>query len=157
MILKLILVGKTNKSFLVEGEKEYTKRISRYVKFQEEVISDVKKSLSYSEDEIKKREGIEILNKINNSDYVILLDENGKSFSSIEFSKKIEHFALNSIKSIVFVIGGAYGFSEDVYKRSNESISLSKLTFSHQMVRVFFKEQLYRAFTILKGEPYHHK
>ena len=157
MTIKLIVVGKTNKSFLIEGENEYQNRLKHYIKFEEDVIPELKKASSLSEDQIKKKEGEEILKKLEKTDYLVLLDENGKEFSSVQFSNKIEKWMLNSVKRVVFVVGGAYGFSDEVYARTNEKLSLSKLTFSHQMVRLFFKEQLYRAFTIIKREPYHHR
>lgn len=157
MTIKLIVVGKTNKSFLIDGESEYQKRLKHYIKFEEDVIPELKKVSALSEDQIKKKEGEEILKKLDKTDYLVLLDENGKEFSSVQFSNKIEKWMLNSVKRVVFVVGGAYGFSDEVYSRTNEKLSLSKLTFSHQMVRLFFKEQLYRAFTIIKREPYHHR
>ena len=157
MTIKLIVVGKTNKSFLVEGEAEYQKRLKHYIKFEEDVISELKKASALTESQIKQKEGEEILKRLEKSDYLILLDDKGKEYSSVQFSEKIQKWMLNSVKRVVFVVGGAYGFSEEVYQRSNEKLSLSKLTFSHQMVRLFFKEQLYRAFTIIKREPYHHR
>jgi 23S rRNA (pseudouridine1915-N3)-methyltransferase len=157
MIIKLIVVGKTVKSYLQEGEEEYVKRLKHYVKFEEEVISELKNASSLSEDQIKQKEGEEILKRTQPTDYVVLLDEQGKQFTSEEFSDKLLKWQNTSVKQVVFVVGGAYGFSKEVYDRCNEKLSLSKMTFSHQMVRVFFKEQLYRAFTIIKGEPYHHR
>ena len=157
MTIKLIVVGKTNKSFLIDGEKEYEKRLKHYIKFEEDVIPELKKVSALNENQIKKKEGEEILKRIEKSDYLVLLDDKGKEYSSVKFSQNIEKWMLNSIKRVVFVVGGAYGFSEEVYNRSNEKLSLSQLTFSHQMVRLFFKEQLYRAFTIIKGQPYHHR
>lgn len=157
MNVRLIVVGKTVSSFLVAGEKEYNNRLKHYVRFEEDIISELKNASSLSEIQIKNKEGEEILKRIESTDICILLDEGGKSYSSVEFSEKINKWQLNSVKQVVFVVGGAYGFSEDVYKRCNEKLSLSQLTFSHQMVRLIFKEQLYRAFTIIKGEPYHHR
>lgn len=157
MTIKFIVVGKTNKSFLIEGEREYEKRLKHYIKFEEDVIPELKKASALTENQIKQKEGEEILKRLDSSDHLVLLDENGKDYSSLNFSIKIEKWMLNSVKRVVFVVGGAYGFSEQIYLRSNEKMSLSKMTFSHQMVRMFFKEQLYRAFTIIKGEPYHHQ
>ena len=131
--------------------------MKHYIKFEEDVISELKKASALTESQIKQKEGEEILKRLEKSDYLILLDDKGKEYSSVQFSEKIQKWMLNSVKRVVFVVGGAYGFSEEVYQRSNEKLSLSKLTFSHQMVRLFFKEQLYRAFTIIKREPYHHR
>lgn len=157
MIIKLIVVGKTVKSYLKQGEEEYTNRLKHYVRFEEEVISELKNVFSLNEEQIKQKEGEEILKRIQPTDYLVLLDEQGKQFTSEEFAEKIVKWQNTSVKQVVFVVGGAYGFSKEVYDRYNEKLSLSKMTFSHQMVRIFFKEQLYRAFTIIKSEPYHHK
>ena len=155
MKIKLIIVGKTKSKFLVEGEKVYSERLKHYCKFTEFIIPDVKNSGKISTLDLKNKEGENILSAIDNSAEVILLDENGSSFSSIEFSKFLNK-KNSSNKELVFVVGGAFGFSDQVYKRSNSKLSLSKMTFSHQMIRLFFKEQLYRSHTILKGEKYHH-
>jgi 23S rRNA (pseudouridine1915-N3)-methyltransferase len=157
MIIKLIVVGKTVKSYLKQGEEEYTNRLKHYVRFEEDVISELKNVSSLNEEQIKQKEGEEILKRIQPTDYLVLLDEQGKQFTSEEFAEKIVKWQNTSVKQVVFVVGGAYGFSKEVYDRCNEKLSLSKMTFSHQMVRVFFKEQLYRAFSIIKGEPYHHR
>ncbi|MFL2585879.1 MAG: 23S rRNA (pseudouridine(1915)-N(3))-methyltransferase RlmH [Parvicellaceae bacterium] len=157
MKIKLIVVGKTNASYLIDGEKEYEKRLKHYCKLQEILIPDVKKGGKLSEIDLKKKEGDLILSKLNNSDYFILLDDKGKSYSSSEFAALIQEKMLSSVKTLVFVVGGAFGFSDEVYQRANAKLSLSKMTFSHQMVRLIFKEQLYRAFSILKGEKYHHE
>ena len=156
MKIKLIVVGKTNAKYLVEGEKEYEKRLKHYTKFEEIIIPDVKKSGKLSESELKKKEGQLILAKLENSDYVILLDDKGRSYSSIELANFLQQKMNSGLKSLVFVVGGAYGFSDEVYQRANSKLSLSKMTFSHQMVRLIFKEQLYRGFSILRGEKYHH-
>jgi len=153
----LIAVGKTVKKYLIEAENEYEKRLKHYTKFEEVVIPELKNVANRSFEEIKMEEGKLILSKIKNEDRVVLLDENGKEFTSVQFSKKVEKWQLSGVKNVVFVIGGAYGFSSEVYQRANEKLSLSQMTFSHQMIRTFFKEQLYRAHTILKGEPYHHQ
>lgn len=157
MKIKLIVIGKTKSKFLVDGEKIYSKRLKHYCKFTEFIIPDVKNNGKLSTLDLKNKEGESILSAINNSAEVVLLDENGSSFSSIEFSNFINKKMLSSNKELVFVVGGAFGFSDQVYKRSNSKLSLSKMTFSHQMIRLFFKEQLYRSHTILKGEKYHHQ
>jgi 23S rRNA (pseudouridine1915-N3)-methyltransferase len=156
MKIKLICIGKTGKSFLEDGEKEYTKRLSHYVKFEKIEIPDVKNAKSLSKDQILEKEGDLILDKCSNSE-IILLDERGKQFSSVDFSQFLQEKFNYSSKDIAFVIGGPYGFSNKVYEASSRKISLSKMTFSHQMIRLFFIEQIYRGMTILKGEPYHHE
>ena len=156
MKIKLIVVGKTNAPYLLEGEKEYVKRLKHYTKFEEIIIADVKQSGKLNENELKKKEGHLILDKLENSNHVILLDDKGKSFSSLQFSEFLQQKMNSSLKSLVFVVGGSYGFSDEVYLRANSKFSLSKMTFSHQMVRLIFKEQLYRGFSILRGEKYHH-
>ena len=157
MKIVLLVVGKTDRKYLQEGISVYEERLKHYISYSREEISDFKGVSSLSEEQIKEQEGALILKKIEKGDLVVLLDEGGKEMSSVEFSVKLEKWSLSGTKSIIFVVGGAYGFSKAVYARGNEKISLSKMTFSHQMVRLFFTEQLYRAFTILKGEPYHHK
>ena len=155
--MKLIVIGKTKPKFLIEGESEYQKRLRHYCKFSELIISDIKNSGKLSKKEIKEKEGNVILQSIKNSDYVILLDDKGITLSSIKFSEFLNKKMISSTNELVFIIGGAFGFSESVFKRANTKLSLSKMTFSHQMVRMIFKEQLYRAFTILKGGKYHHE
>ena len=157
MKIKLIVVGKTKSKFLIEGEKVYSERLKHYCKFTEFIIPDVKNSGKLSTMELKNKEGENILSAINNSAEVILLDENGSCFSSLDFSKFLNKKMLSYNKELVFVVGGAFGFCDQVYKRSNSKLSLSKMTFSHQMIRLLFKEQLYRSHTILKGEKYHHE
>ena len=157
MNIKLIVIGKTKSKFLLDGENEYQKRLKHYCKFSELIISDIKNGGKLSKKELKEKEGNLILASLKNSDYVILLDDKGITLSSIEFSEFLKKKMVSSTKELVFIIGGAFGFSESVYKRANTKLSLSKMTFSHQMVRLIFKEQLYRAFTILKGEKYHHE
>lgn len=157
MKIKIIVIGKTHKKFLIEGENEYLSRIQHYIQVEKVEIADLKKAKHLTEAQIKEQEGQLILNKIDNSDWVVLLDEKGKQYSSIEFSKWNQERMNRGLKQITFVVGGPYGFSDEVYARTNEKISLSKMTFSHQMIRMFFIEQLYRAFTILKNEPYHHQ
>jgi len=152
-----LVVGKTNEKYLNEGIAEYHKRLQKYISFKQEVIPELKRQKGLSELELKTREGQEILSRLKASDLVALLDENGKSFDSVQFAQHLQKRMNAGSKRIVFVVGGPYGFSDEVYKRANEKIALSKMTFSHQMVRLFFTEQIYRAFTILRNEPYHHQ
>lgn len=156
MKTELWLIGKTSFSYLQEGMDIYQKRLKHYLPFKVLIIPDIKNRKSLKEEQIKQKEGQEILKKINPDDCLILMDENGKHYDSVAFSQFIERHLQHSYKRIIFQIGGAYGFSDAVYKRANAKISLSKMTFSHQMVRLIFLEQLYRGMTILKGEPYHH-
>jgi 23S rRNA (pseudouridine1915-N3)-methyltransferase len=157
MNIKLIAIGKTDNKNLQTLIDEYQKRLSFYIKFDLEIIPDIKNVKNLSESQQKEKEGELILSKITTTDHLILLDENGKTFSSISFSDELQKKMNSGIKTLVFVIGGPYGFSEIVYAKANGKISLSQMTFSHQMVRLFFIEQLYRGFTILKNEPYHHQ
>lgn len=156
MKTELILVGKTNDKHFQVGIDDYCQRIGHYMPFSITVIPELKNTKSLSFQQQKEREGEMILAKLQSSDHVVLLDEHGKDFRSVEFARWIEHKNA-SVRRLVFVIGGPYGFSEAVYSRANEKISLSKMTFSHQMVRLVFVEQIYRACTIIKGEPYHHE
>ena len=153
----LLAIGNTDKKFMKEGIDDYVKRLTFYIPFEMKVIPDIKNRSSLSLDLQKEKEGQLILNQISLGDYVILLDEHGLEFSSVEFSKWIEKKMIAGMRQIVFVIGGPYGFSNTVYQRSDVKISMSKLTFSHQMVRLIFVEQVYRAMTIIKNEPYHHE
>ena len=155
--MKLIVIGKTKSKFLLDGENEYQKRLRHYCKFSELIIPDIKNGGKLSKKELKEKEGSLILASIKSNDYVILLDDKGETLSSIEFSEFLNKKMVSSTYELVFIIGGAFGFSESVYRRANTKLSLSKMTFSHQMVRMIFKEQLYRAFSILKGEKYHHE
>jgi Uncharacterized conserved protein len=150
-------MGKTSDKYLQECVSDYEGRIKHYISYSKEEIPDIKGKSSLNRSQIKEQEGALILKRVENTDLLILLDENGRDMSSIEFSQKLGKWSISGVKSIIFVVGGAYGFSDVVYKRADEKLSLSKMTFSHQMVRLFFAEQLYRAFTILKGEPYHHE
>jgi len=156
MNIKLIVIGKTKSKFLLDGENEYQKRLKHYCKFSELIIPDIKNGGKISKKELKEKEGNLILASIKNSDYVILLDDKGLELSSTDFAEFLNKKMVSSTNELVFIIGGAFGFSESVYRGANTKLSLSKMTFSHQMVRMIFKEQLYRAFTILKGEKYHH-
>ena len=157
MNIKLIAIGKTDNKNLQTLIEEYTKRLSFYIKFDLEIIPDIKNVKNLSEAQQKEKEGELILSKITPTDNLILLDENGKTFSSVGFSEFLQKKMNAGIKTLVFVIGGPYGFSEKVYQKANGKVSLSEMTFSHQMVRLFVIEQLYRGFTILKNEPYHHQ
>tara|TARA_B110000902_G_scaffold81782_1_gene97011 strand:- start:11250 stop:11723 length:474 start_codon:yes stop_codon:yes gene_type:complete len=154
--VKLIVIGKTKSKFLLDGENEYKKRLKHYCKFSELIISVIINAGKISKKELKEKEGNLILESIKNSDYVILLDEKGLALTSVDFAEFLNKKTVSSTNELVFVVGGAFGVSESVYQRANTKLSLSKMTFSHQMVRLIFKEQLYRAFTILKGEKYHH-
>ncbi len=157
MNIKLIAIGKTDNKNLQTLIEEYAKRLSFYVKFDLDIIPDIKNVKNLSEAQQKEKEGELILAKINPTDNLILLDENGKTFSSVGFSEFLQKKMNAGIKTLVLVIGGPYGFSETVYEKAQGKISLSQMTFSHQMVRLFAIEQLYRGFTILKNEPYHHQ
>lgn len=157
MTIKLVCIGKTDSTELKQLIEIYEKRLQFYVKFEIEIIPDLKKAKSLDENQQKAKEGDLLLSKIQNSDFLVLLDEKGKEFTSVGFSEYIQKRLNSGMKQLIFVIGGPYGFSEDIYKRADAKLALSKLTFSHQMVRLFFTEQLYRAFTILKNEPYHHQ
>ena len=157
MKIRLIDIGKTNTAYLKTGESDYEDRLKHYCKFEELLIPPIKNGGKLSNKDLRIKEGQLVLKNIDSMDQVILLDEKGKSFSSINFSNLLNQKLIGSNKKLVFVIGGAFGFSEEVYKRANSKLSLSKMTFSHQMIRLIFKEQLYRAFTILKGEKYHHE
>ena len=157
MKICLLTVGKTDIGWVRESLETYSSRLSHYVPFSVCEIPELKNTSALTRTQIKEREGELILKAIKPTDRVILLDERGKEYRSVEFAEEIRRFSLAGGKDIVFVIGGAYGFSEAVYARSVGKISLSRMTFSHQMVRTIFAEQLYRAFTIIKGEPYHHE
>ncbi len=157
MTIKLLGIGKTDDPTLQNLTEVYIKRIQFYNKFEFELIPDIKKAKNLNENQQKQKEGELLLNKLIPSDFVVLLDEGGKQFTSETFSEYIQKRLNSGLKQLVFVIGGPYGFSEAVYNRADSTVSLSKMTFSHQMVRLFFTEQLYRAFTILKNEPYHHR
>lgn len=157
MKVKLICIGKTGKKFLEEGENEYMQRVKHYVQIERIEIPDLKNARKLTFEQIKQLEGKEILAKVGSGEQLILLDERGSVLSSVEFANFIQQRFNAGGKALVFVIGGAYGFSSEVYDAAQGKISLSKMTFSHQMIRMIFFEQLYRAMTILKGEPYHHE
>lgn len=157
MKIILLSVGKTDKDSFSTLIKEYEKRINRYTSFETVIVPDIKGSKKLPEKDQKTLEGSNILKTLHPTDYVVLLDDKGGHYSSTEFADFIEKKSYSVAKRMVFVIGGPYGFSDDVYTRANEKVSLSRMTFTHQMVRLIFTEQLYRAMTILKGEPYHHE
>jgi 23S rRNA (pseudouridine1915-N3)-methyltransferase len=157
MQIKLLAIGKTDNKAIQTLIDDYSSRLGHYIRFELDVIPDLKQSKSLSESLQKEKEGELILKKLSSSDELILLDERGKTFSSLEFSDYLQKKMNSGLKQLVFVIGGPYGFSEAVYARANGKISLSKMTFSHQMIRPFVVEQLYRAMTILRNEPYHHE
>lgn len=157
MKIKLIAIGKTDDKNLIKLIETYQSRLKHYIKFDLHIIPDVKNVKNISEKQQKEKEGVLILKQLQPTDQLILLDEKGKEFRSIEFSKFLQKKMNSGIKQLVFVIGGPYGFSSEVYNKSQGKISFSKMTFSHQMIRLFVVEQLYRAFTILKNEPYHHE
>jgi 23S rRNA (pseudouridine1915-N3)-methyltransferase len=157
MKLEFWVIGKTAFDYLEEGIALYEKRLRNYVPFQFTVFPDIKNAKNMPSELLKSKEGELILNKLNSDDFLMLLDERGKQYSSVEFSTWIEQKLGSSHKRVVFLVGGAFGFSPDVYARANAQCSLSRMTFSHQMIRLFFIEQVYRAMTILKGEPYHNE
>ena len=157
MKIKLLAIGKTDNKHLIQLIEDYQNRLKHYIKFDLEVIPDIKNVKNLSEVQQKEKEGALILSKLQNTDDLVLLDDKGKHFTSIEFSQYLQKKMNSGIKQLVLVIGGPYGFSDAVYKKAIAKISLSKMTFSHQMIRLFTVEQIYRAFTILKNEPYHHE
>ena len=155
MRINLICIGKTDDKEIVSLMKYYLPRLPKHWNFELMEIPDVKNAKNLTPDQLKKEEAKLFQNNIDASDLVIILDEKGKQFTSREFSEKIDFWMGNSVKKIHFLVGGAYGFSEEIYNRANEKISPSKMTFTHQMIRLFFVEQIYRAATILQGKPYH--
>ncbi|MFM2290456.1 MAG: hypothetical protein RIS29_269 [Bacteroidota bacterium] len=157
MKIILLVVGKSTDSNLIKLQEEYQNRLKYYIPFEMQVIPELKNTKNLSISEQTEKEADLILKQLENSDEVVLLDEKGKQYSSMGFSEFLSKKMLASHKRMIFVVGGPYGFSERVYQRANGKISLSSMTFSHQMIRVIFVEQVYRAMTILKGEPYHHE
>lgn len=157
MKITLLTVGKTDKDWVREGLDIYVSRLKHYIPFNVIEIPELKNVSALTRDQIKTREGELILKNIRPTDDVILLDERGKEYSSTELAKIIQDKLSYENRDIVYIIGGAYGFSDQVYRRADSKLSLSRMTFSHQMVRAIFAEQIYRAFTIMKGEPYHHE
>lgn len=156
MDIILLTIGKTTTLYIQTGIEEYCKRLKRYVPFSIKYLSDIKNSRKLTESLQKEEEGKLILGELSASDHVVLLDERGEMFTSRGFSDFLQKGMLRGKKRMVFVVGGPYGFSHQVYSRANSLLSFSKMTFSHEMIRLFFAEQVYRAMTILKGEPYHH-
>ncbi len=156
MKITLLVIGKTGTKYLQDGIELYTKRIGHYIPFELKILPDVKTTKSLTVDRQKSLEGEIFLSAIQPGDVVVLLDERGKEMTSREFSVYLDRKMVTVAKNLIFVIGGPYGFSMEMYDRANEKLSLSKMTFSHEMIRLFFTEQIYRAMTILKGEPYHH-
>lgn len=157
MKITLLAIGKTINDYLKEGEGDYLKRLKHYGDIDYQIINAIKNTKSLTEEQQKEEEGKLFLSKIAASDFCVLLDENGKTMSSEAFAYFLNAKAVSGLRNLVFVIGGPYGFSETMYQRADQKLSLSPMTFSHQMVRMIFLEQLYRAFTILRNEPYHHK
>ena len=157
MKIELAVIGKTSIGYLKQGIDEYIKRLKHYVPFEIKYIDDIKNTKNISEDQQKRTEGAKILSLLDKSDFVVLLDEHGKEYTSIQYSNYIQKRMLSGAKKVVFVIGGPFGFSQEVYDRANDKISFSKMTFNHEMIRLIFTEQLYRAYTIINHEPYHHE
>ena len=157
MKITLAVIGKTEVGFVRQGIEEYVKRLQHYVQFNIQYVGDVKGTRNMSEAQQQTAEGKALLSTLETSDHVVLLDEHGTERTSMDFSQWLQRRMASGVKRLVFVVGGPYGFSEAIYERANEKISLSKMTFSHQLVRLIFAEQLYRACTINKNEPYHHE
>ncbi|MEG1554482.1 MAG: 23S rRNA (pseudouridine(1915)-N(3))-methyltransferase RlmH [Rikenellaceae bacterium] len=157
MNIDLIVIGKTNIDYISTGIAVYQDRLKNYINFTINILPDVKNSSSLTPELLKEREGEQLVKILEKYDYIVLLDENGKEHSSVEFANWINKKANMGIKKLCFVVGGAFGFSKQVYSISHEKVSISKMTFSHQMIRLLFTEQLYRAFTILNNEHYHHQ
>lgn len=156
MNIEIIAVGKTKAAYVMQGIAEYSRRIGRYASFDITELPDIKNAGKVSEEEQKQAEGAAILKKVQPSDHLVLLDERGKQYTSREFADRLQAILASGKKRLLMVIGGPYGFSKEVYDRADELLSLSKMTFNHEMVRLFITEQTYRTFTILRGEPYHH-
>ena len=157
MKIKLLVIGKTDDKNLEQLIEKYQQRLNHYINFEIEIIPDIKNVKNLSQPQQKEKEGELIISKLKNTDQLMLLDEKGKEYRSLDFANFLQKKMNSGIKQLVLVIGGPYGFSEAVYKKATGKISLSKMTFSHQMIRLFIVEQLYRGFTILKNEPYHHE
>ena len=157
MEITLLVIGKTNSKYLIEGIEEYCKRLKHYIPFSIQYLPDIKNTKKLSEQQQKDAEGTQFLASLNNADFVILLDERGKEMTSVQYADFLQKKMLSGLRRLVFIVGGPYGFSDAVYSRANDKLSFSKMTFSHEMIRLFFVEQLYRGMTILRGEPYHHE
>ena len=153
----LLVVGASANRHFIAAQNEYEQRLSHYLSFEMQVIPDIKNTRSLSEEQQKQREGELIIKQIQSGDYVVLLDERVKEYRSVELADWLQARMNSGCRRLLLVVGGPYGFSQEVYSRANDKLSLSRLTFSHQMIRLIFTEQLYRAMTILKGEPYHHE
>ena len=153
----LLAIGKTDEQWIQEALLKYSKRLQHYLPFEFEVIPDLKNNKNFSQAQQKEKEGLLILKKLKPTDKVVLLDEKGKEYRSVEFANLLQQQMNSSVKRLVFIIGGPYGFSPELYVKAHTKLALSKMTFSHQIIRPFFVEQLYRAMTILKNEPYHHE
>ncbi|HWV74390.1 MAG TPA: 23S rRNA (pseudouridine(1915)-N(3))-methyltransferase RlmH [Pseudosphingobacterium sp.] len=157
MKISLICIGKTDESYLNVGIEKYLNRLKHYINFTLNIIPDIKNTKNLTQEQQKSKEAEQILKQLNQTDTIVLLDEKGSAPRSIDFAKFIDRHMLNSTQHLVFIIGGPYGFDRSIYDRAHSKLSLSNMTFSHQMIRLFFIEQLYRAHTILRGEPYHHE
>ena len=157
MKILVLAIGKTDEQWVQDALLKYSKRLQYYLPFEFEVITDLKNTKNLSEAQQKEREGALILKKLSPTDKVILLDEKGKEYRSVEFAKHLQQQMNSGVKRLIFIIGGPYGFSPELYAKAQGKLALSKMTFSHQMIRPYFVEQLYRAITILKNEPYHHE
>lgn len=157
MKITLLVIGKTDAGYFIDAVSEYQKRLEHYVPFEIQVIPDIKNTKSLTAGQQKEKEGERILRNLQAGDYLVLLDDKGKEYTSLQFATYIEKKTHAVAKRLVFLIGGPYGFSQNVYDKANEKLTLSRMTFSHQMVRLIFVEQLYRAMTILNNEPYHHE
>ncbi len=157
MKIILLLTGKTTEKYIIEGVANYLERISRFANFEIITIPGLKNTGNMTIEEVKCKEGRQILNSLTDADYIVLLDERGKQLRTIELAQELEQWLMKPVKRIVFITGGAWGVSEEVYKKADNVLSLSRMTFPHQMVRLLFIEQLYRALSIIKGTPYHHE
>ena len=157
MKINLTVIGKTDAKYFIDAIKEYENRLKHYIPFELQILPDIKNTKSLTIEQQKEKEGEIILRSLQQGDYIVLLDEKGKEFSSSQFANYIEKKTYSVSKRLVFIVGGPYGFSESVYAKASEKISLSRMTFSHQMIRLIFIEQIYRAMTILNNEPYHHE
>lgn len=157
MKITLLTVGKTEDAYIKTGIEKYLKRLKHYIRLEIQELAELKNTKALTPDQQKAKEAEMILKKLSQTDHVILLDENGVELTSSQFAAYLDKKAISSVQNLVFIVGGPYGFDQSVYQRANDKLSLSRMTFPHQMVRLFFVEQLYRAFTIIKGEPYHHE
>jgi 23S rRNA (pseudouridine1915-N3)-methyltransferase len=157
MKITLLVIGKTDAGYFIDAVGEYQKRLEHYIPFEIQVVPDIKNTKSLTADQQKEKEGELILKNLQAGDYLVLLDDKGKEYTSVRFAAYIEKKTHTVAKRLVFLIGGPYGFSQHVYDKANDKLTLSRMTFSHQMVRLIFVEQLYRAMTILNNEPYHHE